>query len=375
MEVWTTNGGNEVYNNEFYGGECAIDLSSIDASETAGHWKTVYDYSWYIHDNLFDNGQKQAAPEADNDRFHITIEDCNVNDVWITRNHFLQTPCPISIEIGTNDIGPYNRIYVYYNIFEDIGYTNNAWAGCLYIKSYGANAVYNDIRFQQNVVMGGPVGKPVAGILFYLSGTVNGLNITNNIILNSYTAWLHTSSNATKGTINNLVVRNNILYGNANANAVSDATNMIAAGTYVNSGNIIDDPGFISSTNFHLSGTSPASPCIDAGYDLNLVYDYDGIGVDPDTPCIGAYEYIGTSPPVVPIPVTSVTVNGAGGATTISVNGGTLQMSATVLPIDADDLTVTWSVTNGTGSATISATGLLTALTDGTVTVKATSNG
>ncbi|MFA6402264.1 MAG: Ig-like domain-containing protein [Salinivirgaceae bacterium] len=72
--------------------------------------------------------------------------------------------------------------------------------------------------------------------------------------------------------------------------------------------------------------------------------------------------------------VSGVTVTAAGGATTIETSGGTLQMSATVLPVDADDKTVTWSVTNGTGAASISTDGLLTAISDGTVTVNATSN-
>ncbi|MFA6692935.1 MAG: ice-binding family protein, partial [Acholeplasmataceae bacterium] len=52
---------------------------------------------------------------------------------------------------------------------------------------------------------------------------------------------------------------------------------------------------------------------------------------------------------------------------------GTLQMSALVLPENADDKTVTWSVVNETGVATISTSGLLTAISDGTVTVKAVS--
>jgi len=71
--------------------------------------------------------------------------------------------------------------------------------------------------------------------------------------------------------------------------------------------------------------------------------------------------------------VTSITVTGAAGATIINVNDGTLQMSAAILPLNADDDSVVWSVTNGTGSAIISSTGLLTAEADGTVTVKATS--
>jgi hypothetical protein len=73
------------------------------------------------------------------------------------------------------------------------------------------------------------------------------------------------------------------------------------------------------------------------------------------------------------IAVTSITVTSTGGATTISNKGGTLQMIATVLPENATEKTVTWSVVNGPGSASISAEGLLAAIADGSVTVKATS--
>jgi hypothetical protein len=77
----------------------------------------------------------------------------------------------------------------------------------------------------------------------------------------------------------------------------------------------------------------------------------------------------------ITVPVTSVTVTGTGGATSITVDDGTLQMIATVIPNNATDKSVVWSVVNGTGTASISSTGLLKALTDGTVTVVATPNG
>jgi len=71
--------------------------------------------------------------------------------------------------------------------------------------------------------------------------------------------------------------------------------------------------------------------------------------------------------------VTSITVTSESGASTITNKGGTLQMIATVLPENATEKAVTWSVTNGTGNASITAEGLLAAIADGTVTVKATS--
>ncbi|OLS02597.1 Ig-like domain-containing protein [Tissierella creatinophila] len=74
---------------------------------------------------------------------------------------------------------------------------------------------------------------------------------------------------------------------------------------------------------------------------------------------------------VDPILVTGIAVTGAADATTIETNNGTLQMSAAVLPAGATNKAVTWSVVAGTGTASIDADGLLTALTNGTVTVKA----
>ena len=76
--------------------------------------------------------------------------------------------------------------------------------------------------------------------------------------------------------------------------------------------------------------------------------------------------------PAAAVFVTGITVTGAGGATTITTNGGTLQMSAAVTPTNATNQAVTWTVAPASGVATINASGLLTATGNGTVTVRAT---
>lgn len=60
------------------------------------------------------------------------------------------------------------------------------------------------------------------------------------------------------------------------------------------------------------------------------------------------------------------------GGSYVTVNK-TTQMTAQVSPDDAANKAVKWSVTNGTGKATIDSNGLLTGVSAGTVTVKATS--
>lgn len=66
----------------------------------------------------------------------------------------------------------------------------------------------------------------------------------------------------------------------------------------------------------------------------------------------------------------SMTISSAGGATTIETEAGTLQMTANILPVSATIKTAKWTVENGTGRAKVDANGLVTAIMDGTVTVK-----
>ena len=84
----------------------------------------------------------------------------------------------------------------------------------------------------------------------------------------------------------------------------------------------------------------------------------------------GAGTYTGTQNGDWAVLVNAISVTGEGDATTV-LNGGTLQMSAEVSPDNATNKNVSWSVEDGTGSATIDADGLLTATALGTVTVKA----
>ena len=73
------------------------------------------------------------------------------------------------------------------------------------------------------------------------------------------------------------------------------------------------------------------------------------------------------------IPVTGITVNSAGLESTITIDNGTLQLYADVLPSNATNKSVAWSIAGGTGQASVSPSGLVTAITDGTVTAVATS--
>jgi PKD repeat protein/photosystem II stability/assembly factor-like uncharacterized protein len=70
--------------------------------------------------------------------------------------------------------------------------------------------------------------------------------------------------------------------------------------------------------------------------------------------------------------VSGITVTSETGFSTIETDNGTLKMIPSVLPENASVQNVKWSVISGTGRATISADGTLTAKLNGTVTVRAT---
>lgn len=89
----------------------------------------------------------------------------------------------------------------------------------------------------------------------------------------------------------------------------------------------------------------------------------------PDHQTIGGNVKIPPTTP--PVSVTGITVDSVNNETTLE-KGSTMQMNAIVAPDNATNNKVIWSVANGTGSASISSTGLLTAVKVGTVTVKAT---
>ena len=74
------------------------------------------------------------------------------------------------------------------------------------------------------------------------------------------------------------------------------------------------------------------------------------------------------------VPVTSISVTGEGGISTITKNNGSLKLIAAISPANATNKTVTWTLVNGTGQATLNSSGVVRAESNGTVTVRATAN-
>ena len=174
------------------------------------------------------------------------------------------------------------------------------------------------------------------------------------------------------------ILRNNISYNNGSADIFQ--SNQTRDHNSWN-GHTVTNADFASVTSTltaarQSSGNLPLMTFLHLASTSSMVHTgvtIAGITLDGDgqnfasPPSLGPWEY-GSTPGV--ILTTDLTINSAGGVTTIATNGGTLQFSVVaVVPTNATDQTVNWSVVNGTGTATISASGLLTATGNGTVTV------
>jgi uncharacterized repeat protein (TIGR02059 family) len=312
IEIWETEGGCEYYNNEFYGGDCFIDIGS-SVSASVGNYKGSYTYSNNIHNNLFEFHDKYPVGDPGNNKVGITLEDCNMNDVIIEKNHFKNLPFCIGIAMGSNDYGPYNNIDIRYNLFENVGFTTDDRSFAIQIKSYASDKVYNNIRVVNNVMTGGDgssgQGRPMAFVETYLAGTINGLTIQNNISENAYKAWFYTEAGTgSTGVINKLTLTNNISYNNANSNLIYDANNIIDARTFIHNEDLAgQNPSFVNSSDFRLQSGSPAigKGIVVAG----MTTDFSGIPVK-SPPSIGAYESgSSATPTAAPLYLSSVVEN------------------------------------------------------------------
>jgi len=370
IEIWNWEGGNEIYNNNITG--------SVDVQYARKGSST---YSVWIHNNII--GQPVMLPKQSTRG--VLLEEWN-SDVYIERNHFHDICQGVWMRGKTGGSFTTSNIYIRYNLFTNIGAASGGSAPSpsgwgFYCSQTDYDDIFNNFNFINNVVIASIAANALTtcwGCGIPDCGVATEVNISNNIIMNFDTAPIVGQGWNQGTTADQVAIFNNIYYNNGNGNAIKlltgfTITNLTGVTPQTS---IIADPLFVSASDFHLQAGSDG---IDGGIDFGILYDYEGYPVT-DPPNIGIYEAgsspVVSPPPVTPpIPVMSVTVVGAGGRTVINTDNGTLQMYANVLPADADDLTVTWSVINGTGTASISATGLLTAITNGTVTVKATSNG
>jgi hypothetical protein len=271
IESWDAQGW-EIYDNEFYNGSCAVDIGGYVND------KGAYAYSFYIHNNLF---ARDALQAINNNQPNIGIDvESATSDVIIEKNHFKNLQWGIYHSLTASRAQ--SNVFVRYNIFENIGLTDNLWAGAVMIAAEGVAPAYTNLYYDNNTMTASSAFNVGAGIIVVLTeGSATNIYVRNNIIKGFYRGpiWIYTGAGQT-GTLYQQNNQHNNTSDAVYYSAGETITNLVAAN------NQTGDPLFVSSDNFRLQVTSP---CIDEGLDINLTTDYDGnlVGSAPD---IGAFE-------------------------------------------------------------------------------------
>jgi hypothetical protein len=413
-------GGSYIYYLNNYVKNCRTGLI-MQAANRIYALTTILDHG-YIQNNIVENTGNCPTPGLSYSFIGTVGESSTyrLSNVWIQNNTCFYTSRP-NAETGATGITIYNADGVTVSGNNFYNGPINTCSGAMYFGSLSKN-----ITISSNFIKEwGPAlytyNPYLDGSIYFNNNIINSFDVTfvtegnlssganlyfyNNVLLsqittsNKYAINFGSGNTITSGA--SIVLKNNIigfttsvsnklylrspetitgtftcdynLYWNSTyANPFNDKYNLTLWKTFGydnHSPNAISslDPLFINASgtystarDFFLQSTSPA---INRGTVVNEV-NQDFFGNPRDaTPDIGAYEY--------GVPVTMITVTGADGNNTITTDKGTLQLLSSIFP-NGSSKTVTWSTANGTGQASISSSGLVTAITDGTVTAMAT---
>jgi uncharacterized protein YjdB len=262
---------------------------------------------------------------------------------------------------------------------------NNHQAVAVVIKGMNGVNIFNNTFYSSQIMYTGPGAGTSRGLVdvytntdITLSAASTGTNIKNNIFYTKnqiYNIFIYDA-----GCLPGFDSDYNLFYcesGTPIFNYLGTVKTFIqwqALGFDTHS--VVVNPGFNNLTDF--------VPATRLNYGTNLGSTWQTglsttaswiVGSPPETALQnGAWQVGARIYSIQVVPVSGIKVTGTDGTTAMTRYNTKLQLLATILPSNATDKTVTWSLANGIDLATISSTGLVTAVDNGIITVKATAN-
>mgnify|MGYP001160658844 CR=1 FL=1 len=286
IELWDCRGGVEIAYNYCEG---SLDIGG------RSNLRGVYAYSVWVHHNTF----KQASQSLNEETRGLIVEGQTTNEYIIFEKNYVKNTCT-GLSLGSTIAGtPHNNIRISYNIFESLGLadsqaTNSKGWGVYWNAPASASTQTADSIIFLNNIFTAKVGtySTMWGIQIPQVVATN-IIIRNNIVLNFGYAPVYGRNNGDPGiTCDILSIENNCFYGNGNSNVPRYGPDYTPTNNTTQN-NIIADPLFKSSTDFHLQSTSP---CRDAGIDVSAItggLDFHGASLYGAAYDIGAFEYQG----------------------------------------------------------------------------------
>lgn len=329
IELWNLYNGNEIYNNNITG--------SVDIALAWGKNTSVGSglYCVWIHNNTIGQDSLKFTDET----MHGVLLENTHTDVIIEKNFIQNTTETIFVNLGygngqnassgrfESSNNHQTNLRISYNVIYNTGSLTSSKGWGVYYSIEDAvdrqNTIISNVQIVNNVFIGG--NNSMWGIQIPDCGIATNALIMNNIVKGfNYAPIFATGANGT--SINILNVTKNILFGNGNSNNIL-LTNGFSPSSYTYDPPIKLDPLFISSTDFHLQGGSPA---IGAGTTVAspllqpMTTDKDGVTIG-SPPEIGAYE-LSAAP--LPSKTPTVTVS----TTTSRTPSPSRQLSVSVTP-------------------------------------------
>lgn len=279
LEMWNSQGGMEVYNNEFHNGSQMIDWAGEENG--TGILPGAYTYAAYVHDNLFQlDAPLTTAPTSPSSIIGVNIEG-NVDGIIVSNNHFKNMPYGVQMT-AINTTTYLKNITIRNNLFENGGFVNPEWGfDTSILTSNCPDAAHCKSVTNVQILNNTFATNSLSAFFVYCNPTsskANNIQFINNIVkgVRSYGYFTFMDTGIGDG----YTIKNNILYQNANNNAVSLQGGASLPTNWTYTGNIVANP--LLDGTFHLQTGSPA---IDAGVDVGLPFN----GSKPD---IGAFEHL-----------------------------------------------------------------------------------
>jgi hypothetical protein len=226
--------------------------------------------------------------------------------------------------------------------------------------------------------------NPTAVISSY-RGSITNLNAYNNtaeLTATSQAVHFIEFDNSSRGT--NVNVRNNLIINNRNGNTVVNLKNGGSVGSLVCNNNFFQNISQGNASGNYYSNTTGTSGILRSGAKPQGFYNpssggnlidkgvYVGFEAKPDIGACGDNNVIGTAgttttpPSSTPVAVTGVSISPA--TITIAI-GGTTTLSKTIAPSNATNQSVSWSSSNAGIARIDAASGLVTGVAAGSVTI------
>lgn len=276
-ELWHWTGGGEIYNNDFFGA-ATTDIVDVE--------KSTYDYGLKIYNNKFI--VKNNIPIWTTHAIQgINLELRRyLQDIYVYDNYFKNHPNGIWIDVTINEGEGYSsceikNLYIYRNLFENIGITGNGGGYGIQINGYGTNSnmTFDNIQITNNTIATKVLPKPWDGVKWDIGGVTKNVIVRNNIIKGFSGRPFLMSVGIPGAKVDNFSLENNLYFDNGTNSSNFSGINVT---NLVDQNNITGNPLFVSATDYNLQANSPA---VDRGMDIGVTY----LGNGPD---IGAFESV-----------------------------------------------------------------------------------